>query len=110
MFDAFDIGDRMREESTSDSSSAAYEEECAEDMDKVEELYKQATQPVYEGKNVSIVSAIIVIINMSVIHGVSNAFVDELLTYLSTVLLPEGNCLPSTHYEAQKMIRKLGMN
>jgi hypothetical protein len=110
MFDAFDVGDRLREGSGSASENAAYEDDSAEDMDKLEEMYRQASQPVYGGKNVSIVSAIIVIINMSVIHGVSNVFVDELLTFLSMILLPEGNCLPSTHYEAKKLIRRLGMN
>jgi hypothetical protein len=95
MFDAFDTGDRLREDNSTGSDNAAFEDDDAEDIDKLEELYRQASQPVYEGKHVSIVSAIIV---------------DELLTYLSTVLLPTGNCLPSTHYEAKKLIRKLGLN
>jgi len=44
------------------------------------------------------------------IHGVSNSYIDELLKYLSIVLLPAMNMLPSSHYEAKKLIRKLGFN
>jgi hypothetical protein len=110
IFDAFDTGDRMREGSCNSIDRAAIDEELEESMEKLDEMYRQASQPVYAGKSVSIISAVIVIINMAVIHGVNNTYVDELLSYLSTVLLPTGNQLPSTHYEAKKLIRKLGMN
>jgi hypothetical protein len=110
MFDAFDIGDRLHEECGGIMDVAVVEDVLEESMEKLDELYRQASQPMYSGNTVSIVSAVIVIINMAVIHGISNTYVDELLTYLSTVLLPSGNQLPGTHYEARKLIRKLGMN
>jgi hypothetical protein len=59
---------------------------------------------------VSTISAYIVLINMAVIHGVSNAYVDELLKYLSTIFLPGGNTLPKSYYEAKKIIWKLGLS
>ena len=73
-------------------------------------MYQQASQPMFLEKSVSIVSAIIVIINMVVVHGISNFYVVELLTYLSIVLMSGGNHLPNTHYEAKKLIHKMGMN
>ena len=64
----------------------------------------------YGGTNVSTISASIVLINMAVIHNVGNTYVDELLKYLKIVLLPRENCLPKSHYEAKRLIRKLGLN
>jgi len=65
---------------------------------------------IYSDMNVSIISATIVLVNMVVIHRVSNTYMDKLLKYLSIVLLPANNMLPSNHYEAKKLIRKLGLN
>ena len=86
-----------------------------DDMDNdivqgLEELYHQATTPLYRGSKTSIVSATIVILNMYVGFGVSNNFTSELLHYLSEDLLSEVNKLPSSHYAAAKTIRKLGLD
>jgi hypothetical protein len=110
MFDAFDTGNKLHKECGKIADRAAVEDALEESMEKLDELYRHASQPVYSGNSVSIVSTVIVIINMAVIHGVGNTYVDELLTYLSTLLLSNGNQLPSTYYEAKKLIRKLGMN
>ena len=79
-------------------------------MELLDELSKQATRPVYDGVNVSIISATIVLINMAVIHSVPNEYLNELLKYMSTVLLPRGNKLPRNYYEAKNIIKKLGLN
>ena len=79
-------------------------------MELLDELSRQATRPVYEGMNVSIISATIVLVNMAVIHSVPNEYLNELLKYISTVLLPRGNKLPRNYYEAKNIIRKLGLN
>ena len=55
-------------------------------------------------------SATIVLINMVVIHNTLNEYLNELLKYLSTVLLLRRNQLPKNYYEAKNMIRKLGLN
>jgi hypothetical protein len=114
LFDAFDVGDRIREETphredVCDGQEAEYDL-LSEKLELLEELYVHASKQLYAGLNISVISATIVIINMAVIHGVSNAYVDELLKYLATVLLPVGNLLPSSHYEAKRLIRKLGLN
>jgi len=110
LFDALDEGDQI-----SECVSNAVHRECDdENLSNTEEvaddLYEQATRAVYRGTNVSVISATIVLVNMAVIHGVSNSYVDELLKYLSKVLLPGSNMLPGSHYEAKKLIRKLGLN
>jgi hypothetical protein len=76
----------------------------------VEDLYRQALRPLYEGINVSIVSITIHLVNMAVIHGVTTEYVNELLKYLGTVLLPRGNMLPRSYYEARNVIKRLGLN
>lgn len=110
LFDAFDVGDHLREHTPHVEEHEIDSDILSDDVDSLDELYDQATHPVYRGVNVSVISATIVLINMAVIHGVSNAYVDELMKYLSTVLLPASNMLPVSHYEAKKLIRKLGLN
>ena len=79
-------------------------------MDDLDNLYREGMQPVYGGTNVSIILATIVLINMAVSHNVSNAYVDELLRYLSTILLLAEKSLPKSHYEAWKLICQLWLN
>jgi hypothetical protein len=113
VYDAFAEDDRLRAEIehggdvTEDDDNVA---DITTQLEKLDKLSAQASRSVYQDSSISIVSAIIVLINMSVIHGVSNAFVDELLKYLSSILLPTDNSLPHSHYVARKLIRKLGLN
>ena len=114
LFDAFDIGDRIRE-----GLGQIYEEdhdtnldfdEVSTRLDHLEELYRQALWSVYNGINVSIASAIIILMIMVVAHGMSNSFMNELLEYLGSILLPRKNMLSKTHYEAKQLIQRLGLN
>jgi hypothetical protein len=104
--DAFDVGDQLRKRTP---HSNAIDDEGVEDvgpnLKHLEELMSQATKPLYEGLNVSLILATIVLINMAVIHGVSNAYMDELLKYLGTVLLPKGNFLPMSHKRRKKRFK-----
>ena len=68
-----------------------------------------ATLPLYEGSSLSMLCATLLILNCCKTHGVSNMFMNELLMLLSMSILPVGNCLPKTEYEASKMLRKLGL-
>jgi hypothetical protein len=85
------------------------EDSDADIFDGIGDLYEQATTLVWGNSTVSVISATIVLMNMAVIHGCSNAFMDELLRYLSSSLLLGENQLPRGHYEAKKLIRKLGL-
>jgi hypothetical protein len=44
----------------------------------------------------------LLLLNLQVMHGVSNAFVEELFSLLQKELLPNGNKMPTTTYEAPK--------
>jgi hypothetical protein len=73
------------------------------------ELDTSATLPLYEGATVSMLCATLLILNCCKTHGVSNMFINELLMLLSMSILPVGNCLPRTEYEASKILRRLGL-
>ena len=68
-----------------------------------------ATLPLYEGITLSMLCATLLIVNCCKTHGVSNTFLNELLVLLSMSILPVGNCLPKTEYEASKILRRLGL-
>ena len=115
LFDAFDVGDNLRQDVTdeeydSDDADGKGIKKLTSKLDQLEDLRRHATQPVHEGVNVSIVSVTIVLINMAMIHAVSNAYMDELLNYVLTVLLPRGNKLPRSYNEAKRLVKRLGLN
>ena len=68
-----------------------------------------ATLPLYEGSTLSMLCATLLIVNCCKTHGVSNTFMNELFMLLSMSILPLGNCLPKTEYEASKILRRLGL-
>ena len=68
-----------------------------------------ATLPLYEGSTLSMLCATLLLVNCCKTHGVSNSFMNELLMLLSMSILPQGNCLPKTEYEASKILRQLGL-
>jgi hypothetical protein len=57
----------------------------------------------------SMLCATLLIVNCCKTHGVSNMFMNELLMLLSMSILPVGNCLPKTEYEASKILRRLSL-
>ena len=73
------------------------------------EIDVAATLPLYEGSSLSMLCATLLIVNCCKTHGVSNMFLNELLMLLSMSILPVGNCLPKTEYEASKILRRLGL-
>jgi hypothetical protein len=83
-------------------------------LTELENLYRSAFVPVWNTddtvSSISIISTVVVILTMCTIHGVSNAFADELLRYLSSSLLPKGNSLPTSFYQAKTMVRKMGLD
>jgi hypothetical protein len=101
------ISDHVKED---DEDGDVSMEEMSSNLDQLEELCLEATKPVYDGLNVSTISTTIVLINMAIIHGVSNVYLDELVRYLSNILLPRRNRLPKPHYAAKRMVKKLGLN
>ncbi len=110
VMEALDRGDALHEESQGAADFVDPLDGVNDNVDGLEDLYQQATTPLYPMSRTSVVSATIIIMNMCTVFRVSNKFTDELFRYLSTDLLPRGNKLPGTHYEARKSIRKLGLN
>jgi hypothetical protein len=112
VYDAFDMGDTVHAQAAAAATIHDIEDDHDNNMEipnNIEELYEQAATPVWQNSTTSVISATIVLLNMAVIHGISNAYMDELLCYLHQSLLPRGNLLPGTHYEAKRVIRKLGL-
>jgi hypothetical protein len=75
-----------------------------EDMDN---LIQESTQPLYEGCLVNILQASIVIMNIANLYGVSNTFTDELLRFLASDMLSQSNCLPQSTYEMKRMVMRM---
>jgi hypothetical protein len=52
----------------------------------------------------------LLLMNVCTIHGVSNKFVDELLTLLHKHLLPKDNLLPPSMYTTKNFARKVNLD
>lgn len=78
-------------------------------MANMEHLIQESIAILYDGCTVNHLQAGMVLMNMVNLFGVPYTFVDELLWFLSTDLLPQSNCLPRTTYEMKKMIMKMGL-
>ena len=111
VLEALDRGDTLHAEIMASNNAPEDDDPDAytNSMEDMQRLYEHATTALYAGASSSILSATIIIMNMCVLFRVSNKFTDELLQYLATDLLPRGNRMPCNHYEARKMIRKLGL-
>ena len=120
--DDVDLEDNSSESTTEEDWGST--DDASTDGDELEELLGQishdrvgsnpeidvaATLPLYEGSALSMLCATLLIVNCCKTHGVSNTFINELLMLLSMSILPVGNCLPKTEYEASKILRKLGL-
>lgn len=110
VLEALNRGDALHEETEGGNEARDEEDAGVDTMDGLEDLYTEATTPLYPDSRTSVVSATIIIMNMCTVFRVSNKFSDELFRFLSTDLLPPGNKLPRTHYAARKSIRRLGLN
>jgi hypothetical protein len=54
-------------------------------------------------------SATLFLLNLNIVHGVVHTFMDELSSLLKNELLPNNNKMPTTSYEAHKLIKSLGL-
>jgi hypothetical protein len=105
VYDSIHFADQLLGESLGSGPSTKEFDGEVESMKELEEFYQQVSVPVWRvndsHNSISIISAVIVIMTMCTIHGVSNAFTDELLKYLSTTLLPRSNSLPNSFYHTK---------
>jgi hypothetical protein len=98
LFDSFDVEDELLAEICWQQGNEEERDNPQIDtINRVEHLYEQAATPIWGNSSVSVISATIVFMNMAVIHGCSNAYMDELFGYLSTSLLLPHNKFPNGH-------------
>jgi hypothetical protein len=124
--DAFTVANNIHEECR---SSENWDEPCfpdpntedvpdadagnnTEDRDPVNfdpEAMEDAVHELYTGAKSSKLATTILLLNLCMVHGVSNCFVDELFSILHAHLLPDGNSLPKNHYATWTLTKKLGL-
>jgi hypothetical protein len=59
-------------------------------MDAEINALKETCQPLYLGTRSTMLAATMLLLNITKVHGVSNKFVDELLSLLNKHILPKG--------------------
>ncbi len=84
--------------------------EILRDKSQHETLLAKASIPLYEGFSTSMLVTILLLLNLRTMHGVSNVLMDELFSLLRKELLPKMNKMPTTLYEAFKLIKALGLS
>jgi hypothetical protein len=58
---------------------------------------------------VNLLQTVIVILNLTSLYGVPNAFLDELLLFLAGDLLPQANCMVRNTSKAKRLMMKMGL-
>ena len=86
------------------------EEDNDDNAESMEDLLKEARTPLFKDSPTNHLQTILMLLNVCNIFGVPNACVDKLLKLLKHDLLPKENTCPPSHYEAKKLVRKLGLN
>ena len=99
--------DEEEVEEEEDDIGGGNNEECTDPL--LSPVHEASKVPLYVGSLVSLLSATIIIMNCSRIHGVSSAFINELLHVLSQVILPQPNSLPTSEAAASSLLNKLGL-
>ena len=101
-----DVDDTGIGELVGDRDTADVEDNHSFDPQAVEE----AIRPLYRGARCSQLAATILLMNLCIVHGVTNGFADEMFTILSAHLLPTENVLPKNYYAAKALTGKLGLS
>lgn len=76
----------------------------------LESMLTKASTPLFEGSFISMLLAMLLLLNLKIVHGLTKVFMDELLSLLRKKLLPKGNKMPTTTYEALQLIKELGLS
>lgn len=108
--DALDWGHALHRDARGELNVVDNDEFESDRVDELENLYVEATTPMYLGAKTSVIVATVVVMNMCNVFGISKFFRTELCRYLAENLLPKGNNLPNSHFAAVKTIRRLEFN
>jgi hypothetical protein len=71
---------------------------------------KEACKSLYPKAWSTKLAATMLLMNICIVHGVNNKFIDELLLLLHKFLLPLDNYLPPNMYHAKSLTMKVGLN
>jgi hypothetical protein len=77
-------------------------------LEDASSFFEDSRRPLYHASNSNRLAARLLLLNCFAVFGVSNAAADEILRLLKE-LLPTGNTLLGTHYEARKYLKRLGL-
>ena len=105
-----DEGRQEDEDEMANMEVPLLEESNEGNNDSMEDLLKEARTPFIKDSPTNRLQTILMFLNLCNIFGVPNACVDELLKLFKHDLLPKENTCPPSHYEAQKLVRKLGLS
>jgi hypothetical protein len=83
--------------------------DCGLDANFDPEPLEEALQELYVGARSTKLAAIILVMNLCTVYGISNSFVDELFAILHTHILLEQNSLPKNYHVAKSLTRRLGL-
>jgi len=64
----------------------------------------------YEGFTTNMLSTILLLLNLRIVDGINNVFMNELFSFLHLELLPQVNKMSAITYEAPKLVKTLGLN
>ena len=73
-------------------------------------ILEDAIKPLYRGAKCTKLAGTIFLMNLCIVHGVSNNFSDELFALLHNHLLSSNNSLPKNYYTAKSMTTKLRLS
>ena len=76
---------------------------------EMERLLAESKTPLFDGSPMNQLGTMLMLLNLCSVHGVSNNLTDELFSLLGQDLLPRGNTMPKSRYEAYKIVKKLGL-
>jgi len=90
-------------------SNDPIEEDMGLNLDDMEHLIEQSTKPLFDCCVMNRLQASIMLVNIVNLYGVPHTFLDELLSFVATNLLPQSNCFLRNTYEIKKLIMKMGL-
>jgi hypothetical protein len=74
-----------------------------------EEAQQHAHARIFYGSRLSVLSAILEILNLQTRYKASNIMLDDLFRLLHDLILPSGNSMPGSWVEAKKVLKSIGM-
>jgi hypothetical protein len=76
----------------------------------LEIMIVKASTPLYKGSSTSVLLTILLLLNLRIVHVVSNAFMDEPFSLLWKELLPKDDKMSASTYRALKLNKAIGLS